>query len=677
MMIKADFHIHTSPFKYEPRQFSFSIETLIEYVDSSKLDAIAITNHNHFNEEQFSEIVNLIDSIAIFPGIEIDIERGHLIAIARNEILDSFIISCKKVEERINSQDDYISVDDFKSFFPYYKDLLLIPHYMKDPFLSENIIQKFEGSITAGEVSSPKKFMSCKSKKDSLVPVLFSDLRVENDANRKAFPNKNTYIDIHNTTFETIKTALTDKNKVFLNKDKMSNVFEYTTDGSLASTKLNVIIGKRSSGKTYNLDRVWDTRDTNGKSIHYIKQFSLTGDSEESRFNELRSKEIDSIISSYLSSLKRVTNVALSIDLNKRHRDLQEYIESLKQYANNLELNDEYSKTALFDEILFNYQDKDDIKEIIKSVKVLISTEKNKDLIQAYLGIDNLKKLLSALLLRYKEQLIEKELHDITDRIVKTIKERLKNKSALVPPSDIDVFSVFYDLEFARRFNQLVSSIKTEKIVYQEEVQRFSLFARRRSYTSVTDIKNHVDPLPSISDPYKHFYAKDAFAFIHELKKLGVSEDRIYRCIIAVDVELRNHDGKELSGGERAEFNLIREIQNSSGFDVLLIDEPEASFDNPFIYENVIELLKEMSEKITIFVSTHNNTIGLLMKPNMIIYTEKENGKYYTYHGEIGDEELLSPEGKTVSSYDKIISVMEASDQAYSERRTIYENLKN
>lgn len=65
-----------------------------------------------------------------------------------------------------------------------------------------------------------------------------------------------------------------DKNKVFLNDSKNDNEFIFSSDGLVASTKLNVIIGKRSSGKIYALNNIKEAFDTS--NIKYIKQFEIT-----------------------------------------------------------------------------------------------------------------------------------------------------------------------------------------------------------------------------------------------------------------------------------------------------------------------------------------------------------------------------------------------------------------
>jgi len=79
-MRKIDLHIHTVS-TITDRDFEFDVEKLKEYVTVSNLDCISITNHNCFDHEQYIEIVDLLD-IPVFPGIEIDLESGHLLLIS-------------------------------------------------------------------------------------------------------------------------------------------------------------------------------------------------------------------------------------------------------------------------------------------------------------------------------------------------------------------------------------------------------------------------------------------------------------------------------------------------------------------------------------------------------------------------------------------------------------------
>ena len=62
MMKKIDLHIHTVSSDLDA-PFEFSLESLLNYLFEASLDGIAVTNHNLFRKEQFSEI----SSIPLLP----------------------------------------------------------------------------------------------------------------------------------------------------------------------------------------------------------------------------------------------------------------------------------------------------------------------------------------------------------------------------------------------------------------------------------------------------------------------------------------------------------------------------------------------------------------------------------------------------------------------------------
>lgn len=62
---------------------------------TGKVDLIAITNHNLFDAQQFSDITNALP-IKVFPGIEVDIEGGHLIVITDPSDIDDFTENARK-----------------------------------------------------------------------------------------------------------------------------------------------------------------------------------------------------------------------------------------------------------------------------------------------------------------------------------------------------------------------------------------------------------------------------------------------------------------------------------------------------------------------------------------------------------------------------------------------------
>jgi len=173
---KIDLHIHTVSTPSD-RRFNFSIDRLKWYVAEGNLDAIAITNHNMFDLEQFRTIQQQI-KIKVFPGIEIDIEDTHVLVIAEDELND-FKARCDKITELIPDEYTSITFEEFQAVFTDLSKYLLIPHYKKSPEVKEETLIKLSDFVTAGEVTSPRKFTYCIKDNAALVPVCFSDLRIE------------------------------------------------------------------------------------------------------------------------------------------------------------------------------------------------------------------------------------------------------------------------------------------------------------------------------------------------------------------------------------------------------------------------------------------------------------------------------------------------------------------
>ena len=122
----------------------------------------------------------------------------------------------------------------------------------------------------------------------------------------------------------------------------------------------------------------------------------------------------------------------------------------------------------------------------------------------------------------------------------------------------------------------------------------------------------------------------------------------------------------------------MHELKDAGNYDILLLDEPEASFDNLFIKDYIINIIKKISEKTTVFLSTHNNTLGVSLKPNKIIYTEAcVDGIYKVFTGDFGSQTLKTKDGEAINAFDNIMNVMEAGEDAYNERKNIYESIGN
>lgn len=678
-MKKIDLHIHTSPSRFE-RAFDFSLDTLIQYVNINKLDIIAVTNHNHFDKAQYELIDNSVDCV-VLPGVEVDIESSHMLVIAPTDKIEELSNSCISLENSIHSDSDSISYDDFISIFSNYRDYLLIPHRKKEPAMKSTTVAKFGNLLKIGEVKSAKKFESTKKEtENSYSPVFFSDIRIEdvfrNDKGEYCFPSKSTYVDINSDEFGVLKNALSDKNKVFLSESKKSDEFAYLSDGTSASTKLNVIIGKRSSGKTYNLKQIYSSADNKDDNIKFVKQFELTGKSEEDKFKELVTSEKQKIITDYLEPIRKLTDKIIDIDCAELDK-IDKYLTSLKDFATNQSLQDSYSKTCLFNEVKYDCLDNYDTKEIISSVCTLIDSEHNEDLIVKYLDKNILFELLKELIDRRKTELLEFKLKKYTDTIVTVIKDKLTSRSSMVNVSEVNLYAAAKEMIMIDKYNEIVTKLKTKKTISELDVYRFKLKVEKCKFDNTNDVKKALSTSVGISSQFNEYYDKSPFNYIKELESVGIEQSTLYKSLLSFNVKVLNERGNELSGGERAEYNLLREIKGAELFDILLLDEPEASFDNPFIKDYIIDILKDLSNKTTVFITTHNNSLGMLINPNKLIYTSNDNGEFKVYTGEFGSNVLTTVDGESIISYDTIMDVMEAGTDAYEERKDIYETFKN
>lgn len=143
-MKKIDLHLHTIS-TVSDHSFEFSMDSLIKYIAEENLDAIAITNHNRFDRNQYEDILKAT-SIPVFPGIEVDIEGGHLLVLTELNDLTDFSDKCNQVFT-INgsSNTSFLTEEQFLRIFGDGKEYLMIPHYDKSPKLNLSMPGNIQG----------------------------------------------------------------------------------------------------------------------------------------------------------------------------------------------------------------------------------------------------------------------------------------------------------------------------------------------------------------------------------------------------------------------------------------------------------------------------------------------------------------------------------------------------
>ena len=674
-MKKIDLHIHTVPGNSDGK-FEFSLDGLKRYVSEAKLDAIAVTNHNLFDAIQFRKIQSALD-IAVFPGIEVYLERGHILIISDGCDLEDFESRTEHIMEIIAHTGDTLSVEEMSKIYGDLDRYLIIPHYDKDPSITSETIDSIKPYINAGEVDSAKKFIRAIKDNEKITPLLFSDVRISTDLFN--LPTRQTFIDCGDITLNAIKSCLRDKTKVTLSEKDGNKLWQVFDDGQKLSTGLNILLGERSTGKTFTLNKINDVLE----KTKYIKQFSLVQQDEGETERDFKSnvqKKRSIIADNYLSGLKNVLDSIIDIDLAVNDKQVEQYLATLIRSAEDAEKRDAFSKTSLFNEVEFTIGQTKTLRELVGSVRQVIENIEYKEIIEKHLDLKLLKKLACELivLLWYKE--LENKKKKFVNELVRDVKQRLKLRTSAVQVDDVDLYRISMDKKRVERFSEIVNILKRKAVVYEESIQGFRIEANKEPFTGACQIREASRERIAFSEAFKEY--DDPYNYLRALlSNESLTRSELYRLFVKIGYRILNKDGFEVSGGERSEFRLLQEIVDAQNYDILLIDEPESSFDNLFLKGEVNQLLKKISESMPVVVVTHNSTVGASVGADYLLYARKElEGSevvYKIYSGYPTDKMLFSIDGKSINSYEIVMDSLEAGIDAYGNRRKGYEAIKH
>lgn len=413
-MKKVDLHVHTIATRSDAH-FDFSLEQMKKYVESEQIDCLAITNHNLFDLSQY-KMISADLNICVLPGIEVDLEGGHILVIADPCNVEDFATKCQKITKLVTYPHPNVKLDDFKATFTDLDSYILIPHYDKSPKINKYVLDRLSDYIKAGEVQAHKKFIQTYNNKNSLVPVLFSNLRMKSDL--KIIQSRQTYLDIGDCSFRSIKLGLTKKDFVSLTKEEGNKFIEIPNSKIKISTGLNVILGKRSSGKSHTLNSI--SASSEEDDVKYIRQFELLESDDEADRKEFEahvSKNKSDVTEKYLSPFKLVVDDILTVDSRRDEGDIERYLSSLIDNANNQVRNDVFSKAALFSSPLFTIKDSQVLKELISATEKLLDNLEYKDLINSHLSRDSLIKLHAELVNKFRQEQKVVKIHQFANEI--------------------------------------------------------------------------------------------------------------------------------------------------------------------------------------------------------------------------------------------------------------------
>lgn len=291
-----------------------------------------------------------------------------------------------------------------------------------------------------------------------------------------------------------------------------------------------------------------------------------------------------------------------------------------------------------------------------------------------------MKSLFLELIETYKSKHIKNLEKGFINELTERIKDDLKIRSSSTSVEDVDFHKIQIDKIKVDKFEEITKKLQTEKIIDSKEIRGFKVIAKTKKYNGAIQLQKKSKSKLTFSDAFNNY--NTPYKFLVSLRNIAIEETDYYKYFVDIEYKTLNKHGFPVSGGERSEFNLLHEISDALKHDILLIDEPESSFDNIFLKNEVNELIKEISKEIPVIVVTHNSTIGASIKPEYLVYTTKmiENDEliYKVYFGHPMSKTLKNSDGEEIQNIDILFNCLEAGEEAYYERKLkAYEILKN
>lgn len=667
LMIKVDLHIHTASSSLE-EDFDFDSDLLRSHVSENKLDVIAVTNHNQFDRENYNEVVSALSETecVVLPGIELSAAKTHFIIVCDEN--DSRLLEegCKKLAD-LNAEPN--SLDEVLNLFPNLDEWICIPHYKKDPSISEEYLEEFDEYIDALETTSLKKAIELTKAEVSEKPIVcFTDCRFGGKVNPKP---AGVYLRTDGRTCSSLKEGFRSEFGAMFNASGTEQ-FELA-DGVLASETLNVLIGKRSSGKTYTLKRIESMCDKD--EVYFIRQGALTHDSEEDEFyNGLNQRYYNRTAPYYQPWSLLLEKAKERGDRDSRQNSIKEYLLELKKYAETSTLADVFSKCPLFSPTLFEEIVENEYHILLKAVCTLLeASDFDKD-IAPFVSRVSLIQLAVSLEKKARDIELKKVSAKKANDIISSVKTKLSAKSAQATHPIPILRQVASDYLFFNRLSTLLEECWKEKEILNDNgliAGKYSLVAVRQKHEDAAAVKRAA----GITENLGRIMQSKAPDYLDKMLSLQ-SASSLARGLFDVRYEIRNDRGVKPSGGQRTEFVFFERLSEAAGYSVVLIDEPEASFDNMFLSKEISSRIREIAKSSTVFVTTHSHILCFDLKPGKVIYAfyDEENSSYGLLAGSLSDSELRDSK-LTASTKNTILDLMEAGKDSFDLRRQYYETI--
>lgn len=681
MAKKIDFHIHTIA-SIKDSDFTFSLDWLKNYVEATELDAIAITNHDLFDENNFREISEALPDIKIYPGIELALDIGHVNIVFPRDCIGELSSFSQWLSTVHQTNTDHITCEELCDNLSCWNQGIYIFELGKSKGVKE-IPDIFNDVTCVGGVPNQLRFNIAKNNPDSIAPCLFSDAHAteqDSDNNRNdivKLQNKQTYLQIDSCEFEDIKRCLRDKSKISISKENLKDAV-VNIDGVNISSGLNLVVGKRGTGKTHFLNRIKESIED---EYYEIKQFETARADEyiEQQRKEQGLTAISEWQERYVNEFSKIKSYIQDADTELN--DIEKFLTDVKRFANEMARSQSSQKYLLFKETEFELSNIEYIRDALINIKEVI--EKNeiwKLLSNAAQKKNNFIEVYSELRNIYLKHKRDNELRQKVNAIMGDIKATVTARTGISNIQECSINKVIHKYQLEKKIDDFLKRIIVETPMKNERLHGYQIQVNLVPYQSASQFLEEIGKREAVNDDLiKAYNKKDFITFLKNLKKKSFyNEANFAEYLVRKEVKLLDSEGTPASGGQAVGFALMLRLNEAKNKPVILIDEPESSLDNAYIKTELNKALKNLSENSMVVVITHNSTLGALLEPDYLIVTSKsDNGEYSIMSGEFSSSKIRDAEGIEEKSYNKFVEAMESGIDSYKKKGVIYGSLNN
>lgn len=678
MTKKIDFHIHTVS-SIKDSDFTFSLDWLRSYVETTELDAIAITNHDLFDESNFKEISEALPNIKVYPGIELTLDIGHVNIVFPYDCVDNLSLFSQWLSEIHQNQTNSIACQELCEKLPCWNKGIYIFELGKSKGVKE-IPDIFKEVVCVGGVSNQLRFNIAKNNPDSIVPCLFSDAHAtDQDSNNRndilKLQNKQTYLQIDSCEFEDIKRCLRDRSKISITKENLKGAINI--DGVNISSGLNLVVGKRGTGKTHFLNRIKETIED---EYYEIKQFETARADEyiEQQRKEQGLTAISLWQNKYKNEFSKIKTYLK--DTGAELNDIEKFLVDVKRFATEMARSKSSQKYSLFQETEFELSNIEYISTALTNIKDVIEKDEVWELLSnAVQKKNNFIEVYSELRDIYLRYNRDNELKKKVNEIMGDVKSTVAARTGIPKIQECSINKVIHKYQLEKKIADFLKRIIVETPMKNDRLHGYQIQVNLVPYESASQFLEEIEKQEAVNnDLIKPYRDKDFITFLKNLKqKSFYNESNFAEYLVRKEVKLLDSEGSPASGGQAVGFALMLRLNEAKNKPVILIDEPESSLDNAYIKTELNKALKELAKNSMVVVITHNSTLGALLEPDYLIITSKKDKEYSIMSGEFSSSKIRDINGNEEKSYNKFVEAMEAGEKSYIKKGAVYANLKN